>query len=64
MTQDEFKTWLDAYGRAWETRDANTVADLFSDDAAYHETPFVEPWRGPKSSGHRFAEQVGSAHAH
>ncbi len=46
MILDEFKSWLDAYGRAWETRDANAAADLFSDDAAYHETPFVEPMRG------------------
>lgn len=46
MTQDEFKMWLDAYGRAWETRDANAAADLFCEDAAYHETPFVEPMRG------------------
>ena len=46
MTHDEFRAWLDAYGHAWETRDANAAAALFSDDAAYHETPFVEPMRG------------------
>ena len=46
MTHDEFKVWLDAYGHAWETRDATAAADLFSDDAAYHETPFIEPMRG------------------
>jgi hypothetical protein len=46
MTHAEFKTWLDAYGHAWETRDANAAAGLFSDDAAYHATPFVEPLRG------------------
>jgi len=46
MTIDEFKSWLDAYGRAWGTRDENAAADLFADDAAYEETPFVEPLRG------------------
>jgi len=46
MTQDEFKSWLDAYGRAWEARDAKAAADVFTEDAAYQETPFVEPMRG------------------
>lgn len=46
MTYEEFKSWLDAYGRAWETRDANAATELFAEDAAYHETPFVEPMRG------------------
>jgi SnoaL-like protein len=46
MTREEFKSWLDAYGRAWETLDANSAADLFAQDAAYHKTPFVEPMRG------------------
>jgi len=46
MTRDEFKTWLDAYDRAWESRDAKAAADVFTEDAAYQETPFVEPMRG------------------
>jgi hypothetical protein len=46
MNRDEFSSWLDAYGRAWESRDPVAAADLFSDNAAYHETPFVEPMRG------------------
>ncbi|HEV2352253.1 MAG TPA: nuclear transport factor 2 family protein [Terriglobia bacterium] len=46
MTSHEFQTWLDAYGRAWQARDAEAAADLFTDGAAYHEAPFVEPMRG------------------
>lgn len=46
MTIQEFQSWLDAYGRAWETRDAETAAGLFADNASYFETPFVEPLRG------------------
>ena len=38
--------WLDAYGRAWETKDPEAAADLFAEDATYHETPFDEPMRG------------------
>lgn len=41
-----FKSWLDDYGRAWETRDPQVVARLFAEEATYQETPFVEPLRG------------------
>jgi uncharacterized protein (TIGR02246 family) len=39
-------SWLGAYKRAWEDRDPEAAADLFTADAAYHETPFDEPLRG------------------
>ena len=41
-----FGGWLDAYGRAWETGDPEAAAELFTEDAAYHETPFDEPMEG------------------
>lgn len=37
------KFFLDAYARAWETRDAQLAAGLFHDDALYHEDPFDQP---------------------
>ncbi len=43
---EAFGSWLDAYGRAWETGDPVAAAELFTEDAAYHETPFDEPMRG------------------
>ncbi len=46
MDQETFKTWLDAYGRAWETRDAEAAADLFAEAATYRLSPFEEPVRG------------------
>jgi len=46
MIRDEIEKWLNAYGRAWETRDAHAVGELFTEDATYRETPFVEPMRG------------------
>jgi len=46
MTSQEFNSWLKAYGQAWQTRDATAAADLFSADATYQETPFVQPMRG------------------
>jgi hypothetical protein len=46
MTEDAFRQWLDAYGRSWETRDAQAAAKLFAAEAAYYWTPFSEPQSG------------------
>jgi ketosteroid isomerase-like protein len=46
MDLSTFDRWLTAYGRAWETGDAQAAGDLFTEDAAYLETPFDEPMRG------------------
>ena len=46
MTATELQAWLESYRQAWETRDADAVAALFADDAAYHETPFGRPAEG------------------
>lgn len=40
------RTWLAAYGRAWEARDAAAAASLFAADARYFETPYAEPFVG------------------
>jgi hypothetical protein len=41
-----FEEWLDAYRRAWEGRDPDAAARLFTEGATYQETPFGEPMRG------------------
>lgn len=46
MDRTTFESWLDAYKRVWEDRDPEAAADLFTADAAYHETPFEAPARG------------------
>jgi hypothetical protein len=38
--------WLDAYGRAWEDRDAQAAGNLFTDDAVYQWGPFGRRLRG------------------
>ncbi len=40
---DDLAAWMDAYGRAWEERDPDQAAALFTNDATYAETPFDEP---------------------
>jgi ketosteroid isomerase-like protein len=39
--------WLERYRQAWEERDPDLAAALFTDDATYAETPFAEPFQGP-----------------
>ncbi len=58
MNRAVFKSWLDAYGRAWETRDSRAVGELFTDDATYQETPFVEPLRGRSAIREYWSQKV------
>jgi nuclear transport factor 2 (NTF2) superfamily protein len=46
MTRAELEQWLSRYGQAWEARDPDAAALLFTEDARYQETPFSEPARG------------------
>jgi nuclear transport factor 2 (NTF2) superfamily protein len=46
MNPGALKSWLDAYGRAWENRDPEAAASLFTEDATYHESPLDELMRG------------------
>ena len=43
MSREKF--W-ETYQLAWETRDAERAASLFTEDATYYETPFGEPAKG------------------
>ncbi|MEM7025697.1 MAG: nuclear transport factor 2 family protein [Pseudomonadota bacterium] len=40
ITEQEAAGWLQDYGRAWETADAELIVSLFTRDASYRETPF------------------------
>lgn len=43
MNEADLQRWLKAYGWAWERRDPDAAADLFTADARYFEKPFEEP---------------------
>jgi len=43
MTEQKFGRWVERYKRAWEKKDADLAASLFTGDIEYRETPFDEP---------------------
>jgi nuclear transport factor 2 (NTF2) superfamily protein len=38
--------WLEGYRTAWEGRDADAAAALFTEDARYRQQPYEDPHRG------------------
>jgi ketosteroid isomerase-like protein len=46
LTPRDFDAWLRGYQSAWEQRDAQAAAELFTPDAEYYWTPFDTPQRG------------------
>jgi len=40
------QTWVDGYGRAWEEKDVDGVAALFTEDCVYRDQPFGEAHHG------------------
>lgn len=56
LDRDRLEQWLADYGSAWETKDAEAAAALFTADARYYETPYAEPFVGPEGIGEYWAE--------
>ncbi len=50
---------MEAYGRAWETRDPDLVLTLFTEDATYQENPFSAPMEGHAAIRHYWQEATG-----
>lgn len=46
LTHEHFRQWMETYGRASAENDPCASANLFAENAAYYETPFVEPMIG------------------
>ncbi|MDP9496056.1 MAG: nuclear transport factor 2 family protein [Actinomycetota bacterium] len=42
----EVENWLESYRRAWEDKDSDGAAALFSEDATYRSNIFEDPHRG------------------
>ena len=46
LSTAELDAWLRAYGNAWEAKDPDAAAGLFTADAEYYETPYAEAFAG------------------
>jgi len=42
----DFEAWVEGYRRAWLSNDPADIKALFTDDAAFYDSPYVEPERG------------------
>jgi len=56
----EAGTWLEAYGRAWQTFDGDGWVSLFTDDAEYHESPYAAPLVGHNALRKYLLDAAGS----
>ncbi len=52
---------METYGRAWETRDAALVSEVFTEDATYQQDPFGAPMLG-RAGIHRYWEEATRFH--
>lgn len=55
----EVAAWAEAYRKAWEGRDADAAAALFTEDAEYRDQSFTEPYQG-RSGVHHYWSTVTS----
>ena len=60
MDHQTFDRWLAAYGAAWEAKDAEAFAHLFTDDVRYFWTPFEEPKTGRDGVAEAFSSAVAN----
>jgi hypothetical protein len=44
----DVESWLEGYRRAWEEKDSDAAAGLFTEDATYRSNIFEEPYRGQR----------------
>ncbi len=58
MSTKVFDKWIKAYGRAWETKNVEKFAGLFTEDAQYYWTPFDEPKQGVQEIADAFRSAV------
>jgi ketosteroid isomerase-like protein len=64
MTLQAFEQWLKRYGEAWVAGDPDAVVELFSPNAAYHETPFDPPMVGAGAIRQYWTDGAKNAQTH
>lgn len=62
MTRDQVTDWIGAYERAWRAPGTAALAGIFTEDAAYRQSPYAEPVTGLPAIGRMWeAERDGPA---
>ncbi len=56
VTREGIDAWLLRYGAAWEARDGEAAARLFTDDAVYCWGPHDPPLQGRDAIGERWSQ--------
>lgn len=56
LQANQLEGWLARYEAAWESKDPDAAASLFTADARYHETPFADPFEGREGIGEYWAD--------
>ncbi|MFE9533231.1 nuclear transport factor 2 family protein [Streptomyces sp. NPDC006691] len=46
VTEDQVRTWVEGYLRAWTSSSEKDIAALFTPQAEYHEWPYETDWIG------------------
>ncbi|MEU0462903.1 nuclear transport factor 2 family protein [Amycolatopsis sp. NPDC006131] len=60
MDERRVRSWVDGYERAWRSPGTGALAELFTDDATYQQSPYREPVRGlPAIAAMWEAERTG-----
>lgn len=49
LTVEKLQSWLNDYGKAWESKKADKAVKLFSADATYQESPYDAPFVGKQA---------------
>ncbi|MEE9579012.1 MAG: nuclear transport factor 2 family protein [Gemmatimonadota bacterium] len=62
ISREAFQEWLQDYGAAWEGRNPEAAAELFSHDARYYWTPFEEPKEGREAIAAAWREATFRQH--
>ncbi len=60
LSEQQFQSWLAAYGKAWEAIDAGAFTALFAENALYYWTPFDEPKKGKDGIAEAFSAAVAT----
>ncbi|MFJ8814758.1 YybH family protein [Amycolatopsis thermoflava] len=60
MDEQRVRSWVDGYERAWRSPGTGALAELFTGDATYQQSPYREPVRGlPAIAAMWEAERTG-----